>query len=409
MNDATEPLPRPEPKPRPALAAMPPAAAPAPAAPEDAGFVDYLYGVARRGRWIALNMLLVGGVAAIASLFLPHWYVALGTFLPAVEERSGFSLTAFLREAAIPGAGLSDAVQAGDLSVALLKSNRVRDSLVAEFELVERYKVKDGEEALRELDAHSGFFVGQEGLVSMSIEDREPKVAAAMVNRAIDLLDRFNAEQRMTKGHRARLFIDGELVRAERDLRAAEEALERYQTETKLVALSPQAESAVSASAALIARKLEVEIELGMKQSVLREGNEELRRLRSELGEIDRKLGELPALGLEYARFVRDFKVREQVYTYLRTEYEQAKIQEERDTPSLTVVDRAQPPIRRDRPKRRLITLTAAAVAGVVSVLGALVAAWIDFLPEDDRRRRTLRAAGGELAALVWPGRRPNP
>jgi uncharacterized protein involved in exopolysaccharide biosynthesis len=75
--------------------------------------------------------------------------------------------------------------------------------------------------------------------------------------------------------------------------------------------------------------------------------DEELRRLRSELGEIDRKLGELPALGLEYARFVRDLKVREQVYTVLRTEYEQAKIPEERDTPSLTGVDRAEPPIRR--------------------------------------------------------------
>ncbi len=406
MNDATEPRHRPEPLPRPALAAMPPPAAPL---PEDAGFADYLYGVARRGRWIAANMLVVAVAAAITSLFLPRWFVALGSFLPAVEERSGFSLTAFLREAAIPGAGLSDAVQAGDLSVALLKSNRVRDSLVAEFNLVRRYRVKDGEEAVRALDAHSGFFVGQEGLVSMTIEDRDPVVAAAMVNRAIDLLDRFNAEQRMTKGHRARLFIDGELVRAERDLRAAEDALEAYQTATKIVALSPQAESAVSAGANLMARKMEVEIELGMKQSVLREGNEELRRLRSELGEIDRKLGEFPALGLEAARLVRDLKVREQVYTYLRTEYEQARIQEERDTPSLTVVDRAEPPIKGDRPKRKLITLTAASVAGVVSVLGALVVAWIDFLPEDDRRRRALRAAGGELAALVRPGRRPNP
>jgi hypothetical protein len=181
MNDATEPLPRPEPKPRPALAAMPPAAAPV---PEDAGFVDYLYGVARRGRWIALNVLVVGAVAAVASLFLPHWYVALGTFLPALEERSGFSLTAFLREAAIPGAGLSDAVQAGDLSVALLKSNRVRDSLVAEFALIERYKVKDGEEVLRGRRPFD--LAGQEARLHLDRGPR-PQVTAAMVNQAIDL------------------------------------------------------------------------------------------------------------------------------------------------------------------------------------------------------------------------------
>jgi uncharacterized protein involved in exopolysaccharide biosynthesis len=164
--------------------------------------------------------------------------------------------------------------------------------------------------------------------------------------------------------------------------------------------LSPQAEAGVSASASLLARKFEVEIALRMKQSVLRESNEEIRLLKAELAEIDRKLAELPAVGLDYARLMRDLKVREQVYAFLRTEYEQAKIQEERDTPSITVVDPAEKPLQRARPRRTLLVATAAGVAGIVSVLGALVLTWVDMLPPGDRRRSILRAAGDECGRL---------
>jgi hypothetical protein len=399
MNEASEPVPRPEAKPRPALSAMPPVDR-RPAGPEDAAFVDYLYGVLRRGRFVLANALLVAAVAGLASLFLRNWYSAEGIFLPPVEERSSFSLTAFLREVAIPGAGLSDAVQAGDLSVGLLKSRHIRDSLVAEFDLVRRYDVRDIEDALVELDAHTTFFVSQEGLVTITVEDRDPEVAARLVNRSIELLDRFNAELRMTKGHRTRFFIEGELARTEAELRAAEVALERYQ-ETNKLALSPAIESEVSASAPLMARKMETQIELGMKQSVLTEGHEELRRLRTELAQIDRQLAELPALGIEAARLIRDLKVREEVYGFLRAEYEQAKVQEQRDTPSLTVVDRATAPLRKSRPRRTLLAAGAGAVAAVLAVLGALAATWVDFLPPGDRRRETLSAAGRELRDLV--------
>jgi len=370
---------------------------PEPTGPEDATFVDYLRGILRRAPWIGLNAILIGGIAAAISLFLPHWFMASGSYLPAVEERSTFSITALLREAAIPGAGLSDQVQAGDLSVALLKSRRLRQVLIQEYDLVKRYKVKNTEDAFTSLDAHSNFFVGQEGLVTVSIEDRDPEVAAKMVNRSIDLLDAFNAEQRMTKGQRTRLFVERELALSEGVLRKAEDDLEHYQAKTKLVPLSAEIESAVSSSSMLLARKMEIEIQLGMKASILQEGNEELKLLRLELAEIDRKLTQLPALGLEYARLVRDLKVHEQVYGFLRTELEQAKIQEARDTPSLTIVDRAEPPLRRARPRRAAIALTAAGVTAVVSVLGALVLTWGDLLPPEDRRRHVLGAMRGDL------------
>jgi uncharacterized protein involved in exopolysaccharide biosynthesis len=404
VNDSTQPLPQPEPRARPALGLKP--AAPTPPSPEQATFVDYLYGAVRRRRWIGLNMLLVAVVAAVTALLLPHWYRATGSFLPASDERSSFSITAFLRDVAIPGGGLSDAMQAGDLSAALLASRRITGTLVEEFDLVRRYGARDIEMAMGMLADHTDVFVGQEGLVTVSIEDRDPETAERLVNRSFELLDEFNAHQHMTEGQRTRIFVERELERAESELKVAEEALERYQTDTKLVPLSSEIESAVSSSAGLLARKLELEIELEMKESVLREGNAELVELRRELATIDRMLGELPQLTLELARLVRDVRVRETVYGFLRTEYEQAKIQEERDTSSITVVDQAEKPLRRHRPRRTRIVLTAVGVAGVVSLLGAFVATWFEFLPAGDRRRETLNALNRDLRGLLRPRRR---
>jgi uncharacterized protein involved in exopolysaccharide biosynthesis len=424
MKDASHPFDDAEPRPRPPRAgeghprpplefgARAPLAAPSRAAaeelpaPEDATFVDYLRGVIRRAPWIALNTFFVGAVAAVVALLLPHWYLASGSYLPAVEERSTFSVTALLREAAIPGAGLSDQVQAGDLSVALLRSRHLRAPLVETFGLKERYKTKTMEDALAELDTHSSYFVGQEGLVTVLIEDRDPEIAARMVNQSIELLDKFNAEQRMTRGQRTRMFVERELAATETTLRAAEDSLRQYQSQTKLGPLSAEMESAVGTSAELLGRKLQLEIALGMRSNVLREGNEELRRLRSELVEIDRKLAELPALGLEHARLMRDLKVRESVYTFLRTEYEQAKIQEARDTPSLTVVDRAYPPIRRHRPQRTMIAVSASGVAALLGTLVALVLTWRDLLPADDRRRVALAAMRTDFGAMFRRRRR---
>jgi hypothetical protein len=59
----------------------------------------------RRARWILLNAFFVGLVAA-RSRSSPALVPRPRTFLPASEERLIFSLTAFLREVAIPGGGL---------------------------------------------------------------------------------------------------------------------------------------------------------------------------------------------------------------------------------------------------------------------------------------------------------------
>jgi uncharacterized protein involved in exopolysaccharide biosynthesis len=394
------------------MRSTPPAARPEPVPPtaetafEPPGLLDYVHGVVRRARWILAAAVAAGLVTAVVSLLMPAWYAARATFLPSTEERTTPSLTAMLQGALNPGGGLSQLMQAGDLSVSLMQSMRIREPLVREFDLVERYRARDVDEAAGALDRHTSFHVGQEGMVRVTVEDRDPEVAAALANRTVELLDRFNAEQRMTRGRRTRQFVEAQLETTQAALARAEEALTAYQESTRVVPLSSSDASAVETGAMLLTRKMQLEIELEVKGEWLAEESEELRRLRTELDEVERRLGELPALQLEFARLVRDVKVQEEVYRFLRSQLEEARIREQEDTPSLTVVDRATPPALRARPQRTKMVLAAVVLAGLVAVLGALATTYAELLPAGSRRRQALAATGRELRDLVLWRRR---
>jgi tyrosine-protein kinase Etk/Wzc len=63
------------------------------------------------------------------------------------------------------------------------------------------------------------------------------------------------------------------------------------------------------------------------------------------------------------------------IYQFLTEQYEQAKLQEAKDTPTIQILDRAVPPERKAKPKRSLII----ALAGLI---GLFIGIFIAFLKE---------------------------
>jgi tyrosine-protein kinase Etk/Wzc len=71
-----------------------------------------------------------------------------------------------------------------------------------------------------------------------------------------------------------------------------------------------------------------------------------------------------PELALQLARLTRNLKIQETIYELLKQQYEQAKIQELKDTPTIQVLDKADIPQIKSRPKRTII----AALGGMTSL-----------------------------------------
>ena len=92
----------------------------------------------------------------------------------------------------------------------------------------------------------------------------------------------------------------------------------------------------------------------------------------------------VPALALEYGRLTRDLKVHETLYALLISQYEQAKLAEARDTPTVQVLDPAIPAERKSRPKIALNVV----IAGILSLLIGIF--WAFLREALDRRRKVL-------------------
>jgi tyrosine-protein kinase Etk/Wzc len=324
----------------------------------------------RHWRFLALNVVLVTLLALGISLLLPKWYEGRAVLLPPTEDDLGESMVSQLMPRGLGGLKMPGAPTLSDVFVAVLKSRTVADRIVKRFGLVRRYNIPDAETAAKELSTHIKFRVGDEGTIGVIAEDRDPKTAADLANAYVEELDRFNKEARTTSAQRTRAFIEQRLEVAKRDLATAEDLLRDYQQRRKLPSLSPSERSSAEMGAQLMAQRSALEVRLQVLRQSLAENSEEVRRVREELSAVDRQVAALPAAGLDVARLWREVKVQEQIFELLTSQLEEARIRETRDTPTVQVLDRAEIPLHKSRPKRKIIVI----VGFLVGLAGSLAA-----------------------------------
>jgi uncharacterized protein involved in exopolysaccharide biosynthesis len=76
----------------------------------------------------------------------------------------------------------------------------------------------------------------------------------------------------------------------------------------------------------------------------------------------------MPDVGMEYMRLYRNLLLQTKIVEFLTMQYEQAKIQEAKDTPMLLVLDKARVPEWKAKPKRLLIILGGMLIGFFVSI-----------------------------------------
>ena len=79
-------------------------------------------------------------------------------------------------------------------------------------------------------------------------------------------------------------------------------------------------------------------------------------------------LKDVPALIRNYTNLVRSQKVLEQVNLYLHTQKYQEGIQEESDVPTVEVLDKATPPLRRFSPDRKQMVILAFIISSILAL-----------------------------------------
>ena len=339
------------------------------------------YGAAAWGRRRALGVF-IGSVAALAtviSLLLPKWYTAQSTILPPTEGGESLGLMgALIENSAFSRLGLFTSTTPSDVYVEILKSRTLRESLIRDFGLQRLYRIKGMDRTLKELETHMRVSTTPVGIVTVRVEDRDPRRASEMANHLVDDLDRFNRESMNTRAKRTREFLEKRLTEERASLQHAESTLTAYEQRNKIVASNDAA--AVGAMAEVISQKLSLEVKRSYMSGYARAGSPALRDVEAEISAMDGELAKLPGLKQEGSRLALDAEIQRRVFTLLTSQYEDMRVQETRDTPTLTVLDRARIPEIRSRPRRAVIVL----VATLAAVLLAL--AWMAFSLRDQAR-----------------------
>jgi uncharacterized protein involved in exopolysaccharide biosynthesis len=98
-------------------------------------------------------------------------------------------------------------------------------------------------------------------------------------------------------------------------------------------------------------------------------------------------VGDLPGIGQEYVRLMREFKIQETLVELLTKQYEMARLSEAKDVSTLQVLQEARVPDKKSKPKRALIVLIVTFATGFMAVLWAFVREFGERMGEEDRQR----------------------
>ena len=332
-------------------------------------------------RKIILTLTVFSTLVVFLYLFLvsPLTYNAPVTILPPSEQEQMGGLSSLISGGDFSSLLMGSAAQGNSqLYIEILKSRSAAEYVVRKHDLIEYFDASNVYEACGKLNKKVDIELSKEGIITLSVNvstgllplvfsdiSSTKKFAADLSNSFVEALDKINREKISYKAKRAREYIEQQLKLTRVSLDSAEFKLMEFQKLNKTISLPEQLQAAIESSAKLKSEIIKTEVELGLLRPNLREDNPTLIALSKKLYELRAEynkfnvgtedylvaFSDVPELGLELAKLVREVKIQNEVYLLLQQQYYKEKIQENRDLPTIEVLDEAIPPLKASAPR----------------------------------------------------------
>jgi len=276
-------------------------------------FREFFVPVWAERKRVLIISFVVGLLTLGINFLLPKYYRANAVILPETDKNKLSSMGSLAGLASLAGVNVSG----GDISrlyPVILTSESVLTEVLQRRYATERFKdsvnliqymdmdegspAKNLDEALIRLKSLMAVSLDvKTSVVSASVEMREPRLAADVLNSTLAEMDRFLREKRSTGATEQRKWIESRLVQVNAELRNAEEALKNFRERNRRVMDSPQ-------------------------------------------------------LLLEQDRLSREVQIKGTIDLELRKQAEIAKIDEIKQITTINVLDEGREPVKKERPKR---------------------------------------------------------
>jgi capsule polysaccharide export protein KpsE/RkpR len=359
-----------------------------------------------RNLWVGRRFLgkaVFAGLAAgvLVALLIPSRYRSTARLMPP-DSQANASLGMLAALTAKSGSGMGTVAGdllgirgSGALFMGILRSRTVEDRLIGRFHLHQVYAIRLEEDARAKLAENTEISEDRKsGIITISVTDHDPKRAAAIAQAYVEELNQLVAELSTSAAHRERVFLEERLRSVKQDLDDASQKFSQFESTNKTIDIKEQARAMVQGAAAIEGELIATESELKGLEEIYTVNNVRVRAVQARIGELRRQLDKLaggtapekrqspeisdaayptirrlPLLGVTYADLFRRMQIQEAVYETLTQQYELAKVQEAKETPSVKVLDAASLPERKSFPPRTLIALLGAFLVSGAAVI----------------------------------------
>jgi capsule polysaccharide export protein KpsE/RkpR len=344
-------------------------------------------------------------VGCLVAFLIPARYESSVQLMPP-DNQSGSGLAMIAALTAKSGGTFSNIAgdllgikSSGALFIGILKSQTVEDRLVDRFRLKTVYSASLQEDARKGLADNTSLSEDRKsGIISITVTDRVPKRAAAIAQAYVDELNQLVAELSTSAAHRERVFLEERLSAVKQDLDDASRKFSQFSSKNTAIDIKEQGRAMVEAASVLQGQLIAAESELKGLEQIYTASNVRVRAVQARISELEHqldKLGgkgygettdspdsshslypsirQLPLLGVTYAELYRRTRIQEVVFETLTQQYELAKVQEAKETPSVKILDSARVPERKSFPPRQLIAALVALVFLGAATFGVLV------------------------------------
>lgn len=344
-------------------------------------FTDYLSILYSWKKFFIITILLIAVITTTITYLIPEKFKASATIMISQEENKGTLSNMLSNVGSLFGGSLF--VQGSssiDKMFGYLESRRIAEKVIKKFKLENYYgfsKYKH-DRTLKAFREDVNFDLTTNGFIKISMIHESPDTSAMIVNYIVDLLDSLNHKIILENATSYRKFIEKRYQENLKDLTAAEQDMKSFQEKYKIFVLPDQFKASFDAVSKLesefMIKKLKLDLIRETKGINSPEYNialKDFNNFKNQINDIKKgksvegsssliffPIKEMPEIYQKYFRIYRELKIQSKLLDFLLPIYEQAKMEEQKDIPTIIEIDKAIPPELKYYPKKAFIIIS---------------------------------------------------
>ena len=209
------------------------------------------------------------------------------------------------------------------------------------------------------------------GTMSIGAFHKDPAKAKEIVEFLISELNKINTELSVQDARNNREYIESRYEIVKKDLKDAEDSLKVFQ---EIYGLAPDltVQAAIKTEVEIEAQIASEEVKLDLLRKILTPNQPEIKAQEEKIASLRKQASNImntddyssmlslkgkPQILTDYLRLKRNVEIQNKILTFVLPLFEQAKIEENKETPSVLILDPPAIPDKKAKPKRSLVVL----------------------------------------------------